>query len=42
MPRLLTVDQAATELGVAQKGLRRAAERHGLLGPVHTIAQHRR
>ena len=31
MPRLLTIDEAANELGVPAGSLRRAAERHGFL-----------
>lgn len=31
MPRLLTLDEAAAELGVSKLGLRREAERHGFL-----------
>ena len=31
MPRLLTLDEAATELGVPRASLRSAAERHGFL-----------
>ena len=31
MPRLLTLDEAATELGVPKASLRAAAEHHGLL-----------
>ena len=31
MPRLLTVDEAAEQLGVSKRGLRSAAERHGFI-----------
>ena len=31
MPRLLTIEEAAAELGVSKRGLRTEAERHGFI-----------
>ena len=38
MPRLLTLDEAAAELGVKRGSLERVAKRHGLLARLPQLA----